>query len=67
MQAIDGDAFGRGRREPGLDRIGERGPAIDRHAQPVVVFAVVGIGDELVEVAARVEASDRDAQPQHEK
>ena len=67
MQAIDDDAFGRSRHELSLDRIGELAPAIDRHAQPVIVFAVVRIGDKLIEVAARVEASDRNAQPQHEK
>src|ERR1700734_1993329 len=65
MQAIDRDPRSGG--EIALERIGELGRAIENHAQPVVVFAEIGIFHDLLQIGFWYEAADADAGPHNQE
>ncbi len=65
MQAVERRSRRRG--EPPLDPVGEIGRAVDDHAQPVVIFAEIGILDHLLQIGRRHETADANAGPHDQK
>ncbi len=63
MQAVAGHTLGLGMLQQSLDALQVFGVDVDRHLQPVVELAEIGIVGDVALVAAGIEAAERNAEP----